>query len=212
MTYSWDYRIFHNNFINNTQNVDAYMAGGVWDNGVEGNYWDDYNGSDSDHDGIGDSWYVIDQNNIDHFPLMGMFYSFEVSLPIHPSSSEYVNVVSNSTVENLDLFINLGIPDLPPIFLYFYVSGEDGTGGFCRVMIPRTILNSSSYTVLVDENPVDVTELQDSNSTHAYLYFTYQHSRQFIMIIPEFSPLTILPLLMIATLLTLTIYKKKSTQ
>jgi parallel beta-helix repeat protein len=63
--------IFHNNFIANT--LHAYVEGNtpnIWDNGKEGNYWDNYTGHDSNHDGIGDTPYVIDANNTDHYPLM----------------------------------------------------------------------------------------------------------------------------------------------
>jgi nitrous oxidase accessory protein NosD len=41
-----------------------------WDNGEEGNYWEDYNGTDANNDGIGDTPYVIDDNNVDNYPLM----------------------------------------------------------------------------------------------------------------------------------------------
>ncbi len=41
-----------------------------WDDGKEGNYWSDYNGTDADGDGIGDSPYVFDVQNQDRFPLM----------------------------------------------------------------------------------------------------------------------------------------------
>jgi len=63
--------IYHNNFINNTQN--AYdECKNTWDNGYPsgGNFWDDYNGTDSDEDGIGDTPHPISGgNNKDNYPL-----------------------------------------------------------------------------------------------------------------------------------------------
>ncbi len=74
--------IHHNNFINNQEAVyDIADVGSpwvpvssppmnIWNNEVEGNYWSNYNGTDNDGDGIGDTFYVINSNNIDHYPLM----------------------------------------------------------------------------------------------------------------------------------------------
>ena len=45
-------------------------AAAFWDNDGEGNYWDDYAGSDDNGDGVGDTPYIIDENNQDNFPLM----------------------------------------------------------------------------------------------------------------------------------------------
>lgn len=42
----------------------------TWDDGMQGNYWSDYNGSDANGDGLGDSPYVIDAMNLDRYPLM----------------------------------------------------------------------------------------------------------------------------------------------
>ncbi|MGA2386075.1 MAG: hypothetical protein ABSG33_06045 [Candidatus Bathyarchaeia archaeon] len=41
-----------------------------WDNGKVGNYWSNYNGTSSNHDGIGTTPYVIDVLDEDRFPLM----------------------------------------------------------------------------------------------------------------------------------------------
>lgn len=42
----------------------------AWDNGKVGNYWSNYNGTDQNHDGIGDIPYVIDVLNQDNYPLI----------------------------------------------------------------------------------------------------------------------------------------------
>jgi parallel beta-helix repeat protein len=65
--------IFHNNFVNN--NVQVYStsdSANIWDGGYPsgGNFWSDCNGTDANHDGIGDTPYIIDANNTDHYPLM----------------------------------------------------------------------------------------------------------------------------------------------
>jgi hypothetical protein len=65
---------YHNIFTNNNKNVyDSWnnlTAPNVWDNGEEGNFWGDYNGTDDNRDGIGDTPYVINDDNIDYYPLM----------------------------------------------------------------------------------------------------------------------------------------------
>jgi parallel beta-helix repeat protein len=80
-SYSVDNILYHNNFINNTQQVSAQGFSNTWDNGYPsgGNYWSDYNGTDtkdgigqnvSGSDGIGDTSYMISGGNQDNYPLM----------------------------------------------------------------------------------------------------------------------------------------------
>ena len=73
---------YHNDFINNHQQISLYSSNiNYWDNGLNsaGNYWSDYTGSDlksgfyqneTCKDGIGDTPYIIDENNKDSYPLL----------------------------------------------------------------------------------------------------------------------------------------------
>jgi parallel beta-helix repeat protein len=75
--YSSSNIVYHNNF-NNTQQVESHTSTNVWEGGYPsgGNYWIDYNGTDANHDGIGDTPYIINANNADHYPLMTMIPEF----------------------------------------------------------------------------------------------------------------------------------------
>jgi hypothetical protein len=65
-------RFYHNNFYSGLSGATAGLN--IWNGTCEGNYWSDYAGSDSNYDGIGDTPYVIDSNNIDHCPLMNPYW------------------------------------------------------------------------------------------------------------------------------------------
>ncbi len=64
--------ICENAFINNQEqhSVPSPMLDNHWDNGSHGNHWSDYNGTDDNQDGIGDTPYLINENNQDNYPLM----------------------------------------------------------------------------------------------------------------------------------------------
>jgi len=65
--------IYGNDFIHNViQAQTTSSRDNKWDIGPQfgGNFWSDYNGTDFNGDGIGDTPYVIDEYNIDRYPLM----------------------------------------------------------------------------------------------------------------------------------------------
>ena len=65
---------YHNNFINNTNQVRDFSDSSKWDKeDIErGNFWSDYNGTDTDENGIGDTPYTK-WGIVDHFPLMSPY-------------------------------------------------------------------------------------------------------------------------------------------
>jgi len=177
--YPNDNIIYHNNFINNTYQAYSEASTNTWDDGYPsgGNYWSNYTGVDLNYDGIGDTPYVIDGDNQDNYPLMGMFSSFPIS---YQGEAYDVDVICNSTISSFQFDHENRIID-------FAVSGSDGTIGFCRIVIPRALIESP-YTILVDGQEIPYTELPISNITHAFLYFTYSQSTHHIKIFTSPPP------------------------
>lgn len=169
---SGDSFIYHNNFISNRVQAFDFNLSNRWDNDVEGNYWSDYTGVDSDYDGIGNSSYIIYQDIQDNCPLMGMFYSFNTPLERH------VEMTSNSTIKNFEYFQSNNT-------IRMYVFGKEGMG-FCRMCIPTDLMHSP-YHIIIDAGltPVLNNRIVYENGTRKWVYFAYQHSTHEIVITPE---------------------------
>lgn len=174
---------YHNNFLNNTEQIRSDDSPNAWDNGAEGNYWSDYNGTDlysglgqneTGSDGIGDTPYFVDNINQDSYPLMGLIWLFDVGT--WNGAPHSVNVVSNSTISKFHL-------NRTERTIGFNVTGETGLG-FCRVTLPNVIVQGlwqNGYEVLVDgEDPLILNSWPDAS--HTYVYFTYLHSEHQVII------------------------------
>jgi hypothetical protein len=193
----------------------------TWDNGYlsGGNYWSDYRtrypgAVENDSSAIWNASYVIDANNTDKYPLMGPFHTFGVGT--WNGTAYSVDTVSNSTITN----VSFNATDKT---LTFNVTGTNGTAGFCRIAIPRALMwcgNETQWAVVMEGSSGSLSlrfyphlnVMTDANYT--YIYFVYAYNTPKVLItstnaIPEFQPLMLLPLLMMTTLLTATISKKK---
>jgi nitrous oxidase accessory protein len=83
--------ISNNDYVNNTiqfsANEDYYLTwgGSHSTNTIDRNYWSNYNGTDANRDGVGDTPFIIDSHNKDNNPVMSLL---PVSLPNYgPTSS-----------------------------------------------------------------------------------------------------------------------------
>ena len=69
------------NIWNSTEMI-TYVYQGNTFTGYMGNYWADYNGTDADGDGIGDTPYITTYSNEDVYPLMAPFKNYFQSSPV----------------------------------------------------------------------------------------------------------------------------------
>jgi parallel beta-helix repeat protein len=201
--YSFGDSIFsENDIINNTGNMGIYLAsrnnlffhnnivdtqimhhgGNVWDNGAEGNYWNDYklsNGTDDGSggriagDGIGDT--LLPWRGVDYHPLMDPWSLTRLFNVTWKERTYQVVTFSNSTIAS----IKFNQTDKQ---ISFKVTGPPGTDGFCNVTIPKELLNSPLENWTVTINGEKVTPMIAENATHTFIYLTFTHSSKTVEI------------------------------
>jgi parallel beta-helix repeat protein len=148
--YSVNNTFIHNNFINNTKQICGSMN--MHNDTFLENYWSDYTGFDlyggsyqneTGSDGIGDTPYVIDENNIDHYSSMNPY-----STPPPPSYALTIITTAGGTTDpnpgtysytaNSSVQV-IAIPDTNYLFDHWKLDSIH-------------VGSASPYTVLMDKN------------------------------------------------------------
>lgn len=177
----------------------------LWDDGGEGNYWDDYVGLDDGTDsriagdGVGDTNLPHageDQFGnflgVDNYPLVRppMPVSVFVENAAYP-----VAVEGNSTVSTFR-FVQAEKK------ITFNVTGPTATTGYCNITIPKSLLRDSPWRIVLNGTDITAKSFSAENETHSSIYFTYNHSISNVQImgtwvVPELSPQTMLTTMLI---------------
>jgi parallel beta-helix repeat protein len=173
--------IYNNNFINNTLPVQVDASINSWDNGLldGGNYWSHINADDSysglmqnenGSDGIVDEPYIINENNVDHYPLAGTYSSFKI---IFASCS--ISIVSTVKVKSLTINVN------GTVILHISKVNFEQQSIF-RLVIPHKLL-SPPYMVEVDNEPIKYFIIFENESLSILYFHCYSPSE--ILLVPD---------------------------
>ncbi len=184
--------------------IGPYTPACVWDNGYPsgGNYWIGYTSADkfsgpgqniTGSDGIGDTPYVIDGDDIDHYPFMMIDICNVTQTPSRDNVLPTDVVEVNATVTHYFL--------LEQVMLNCTYTNTSATWTSIINMtnLEDNIWNGTIPSVPVDTNVTYVIGAQDSsgssiNSTSLGYTFDYP------VLIPEFSAIMLLPILFVAAL------------
>jgi len=171
-----------NNFLDSLVDI---SGGNLWNNTVEGNFWFNYNGSNSG-DGTGKLPYYNNQTAgvtnyvIDYRPLLGQFINYEATFG---TNTYEAYVISNSTISNLRFQVGTETGNR---IISFNAAGSEGTYGFARLAIPVALMGTP-FTVLIGGQQINPTFLSTKNTSSNYLYLTYVHSNQTILVISSLA-------------------------
>ena len=118
--------LYDNNFENNGYSPFGTIRSQVYEgleqiftnrntNATIGNYWSDYNGTDTDKDGIGDTPYQIDQNTTDTRPLMNRIKITKPNVTIYSNTDFTKRLVGYAAVNSVETISSAIISDTTSI-------------------------------------------------------------------------------------------------
>jgi len=174
--------IFKNNIMNN-QVVDPSEAVHIntWDDGATGNYWGDYkekypNATEVNGSGIWNISYVIDEDSQDNYPLIEPWSRTRTFNITWDEETYKVGTLSNSLIASLTF--NQTYKQIS-----FKTTGSNGTSAFCKVTLPKELLDAppNQWTITVNGEAVSLSVTE--NTTHTFIYFIFTHSTQIVNII-----------------------------
>ncbi len=168
----------HNDIRNNktprSQAVD-FGSSNNWDDGSRGNYWSDYNSTDANNDGIGDTPYTLyplSKNRKDYFPLMHplLFLVTTVTtsttatstIPFYTTTSFKTTFYGSTTISSTTITTNTTTTTFTTTFPTAAYSTVLGTltSYFITVSTPTTI-----YVYVTTSTSTSITTTTTSTST-----------------------------------------------
>ncbi|MBU4255664.1 MAG: right-handed parallel beta-helix repeat-containing protein [Candidatus Thermoplasmatota archaeon] len=174
--------LYHNNLVNNTYNAYDECIN-YWNNSTEGNYWSDYNGSDTDGNGIGNTPYNISGgNNKDNYPLMSQIKMADENNP---------PTLSNGTVSPLS-----GYLDTVFKFVVTYTDVDNDTPAYVNVIIDNTDSYNMTKQNISDDNYKDGCVYENSTTLPIGSHFYYFNASDGInmTVYPSASCINITPI------------------
>jgi hypothetical protein len=200
--------IYHNNFINNTNDVNSFGFLNYFDNGYPsgGNYWSRHTAPDIKYgpdqnetgsDGILDEAY----NSTDNYPLAHPFTTWKISVE---GENFQIGISTNSTINSISL-------NTEAKTLILNLTVNENANGSCRISIPKRLLSCDllyqwNVSKTYDEQLSYLT-LEDADETYIYLICNCSYICEIeikgMNVIPEYTfTVTVISIIVLSAIAT----------